>query len=131
MKIAISTSAASLESLVDPRFGRADRFVIFDTETQEWITYPNPGLSASGGAGVQAAQFIASHGAQVAISGDFGPNAYNTLAAAGIQTFQVPSGAAFIARELLVRYRRGQLKRVTAPKRPGYQPPRSRGWIGY
>ena len=130
MKIAISTSAASLESLVDPRFGRAARFVIFDTETQEWITYPNPGLSASGGAGVQAAQFIASHGAQVAISGDFGPNAYNTLSAAGVQMFQVPSGTAFTAREVLIRYRRGQLKQVTTPNRPGYHSPRGRAWVG-
>jgi predicted Fe-Mo cluster-binding NifX family protein len=130
MKIAISTSAASLDSLVDPRFGRAARFVIFDTEAQEWTTYPNPALNAKGGAGVQAAQFIASHGAQVAISGDFGPNAYKTLSAAGVQMFQVPSGTAFTARELLVRYRRRQLKQATAPNRPGYHSPRGSAWMG-
>ena len=129
MKIAISTSAASLDSLVDPRFGRAASFVIVDTETQEWVTYPNPGLSASGGAGVQAAQFIASHGAQVAISGDFGPNAYDALSVAGVQMFQVPSSAAFTAREMLIRYGRGQLKQVPAPNRPGYHSPRGRARV--
>jgi predicted Fe-Mo cluster-binding NifX family protein len=126
MKIAISTSAASLDSLVDPRFGRAARFVFFDTEAQEWMTFPNPALNAKSGAGVHAAQSIARHGAQVAISGDFGPKAYETLSAAGVQMFQVPGGTAFTAREVLVRYRRGQLKQITAPYRPGYHSPRGR-----
>jgi predicted Fe-Mo cluster-binding NifX family protein len=124
MKIAISTSTSSIDALVDPRFGRAARFVIFDTETEEWTTYPNPGLHANGGAGVQAAQFIASHGVQAVISGAFGPNAYSALEAAGVQMFQVPSGKAFTARELLVRYRRGQLQQVSAPANPGHHAPR-------
>ena len=94
------------------------------------MTYPNPALNAKGGAGVQAAQFIASHGAQVAISSDFGPNTYNTLSEAGVQMFQVPSGTAFTAREVLIRYRRGQLKQVAAPNRPGYHSPRGRAWVG-
>jgi predicted Fe-Mo cluster-binding NifX family protein len=124
MKIAISTSTSSIDALVDPRFGRAARFVIVDTETEEWNAYPNPALNASGGAGVQAAQFITEHGAQAAISGDFGPNAYSALVAAGVKIFQVPSGKAFTARELLVRYRRGQLQQVSAPTNPGHHAPR-------
>mgnify|MGYP001081213467 CR=1 FL=1 len=131
MKIAISTSTADLDSLVDPRFGQSANFVIVDSETEIWNAYPNPDLYASGGAGVHSAQFIARHGAQVAISDDFGPNAVNALAAAGIQMFYVPSGAPFTAGELLVRYRRGQLKQVTALNRTGYQSPRGRGWTGY
>ena len=97
MKIAISTSTADLDSLVDPRFGRAASFVVVDTETEEWEAYPNPALNASGGAGVQAAQFIADRRAQAAISSNFGPNAYSTLTAAGIQMFYAPNGAAFTA----------------------------------
>ena len=131
MKIAVSTSTSSIDALVDPRFGRAARFVIFDTETEKWEAYPNPGLHASGGAGVQAAQFVTDHGAQSVISGNFGPNAHSTLTAASIQIFYAPSGAAFTARELLVRYRRGQLKQVTAPSSSSYHSPRGRGWAGY
>ena len=131
MKIAISTSTADLDSLVDPRFGRAASFVIVDTETEEWSAYPNPASNARGGSGVQAAQSIADRGAQAAISGDFGPNACNTLAAAGIQMYMASTGKAFTARELLVRYRRGQLKQVTATNRPGYHSPRSREQVGY
>jgi len=37
--------------------------------------------------GTQAAQYIAAEGAQAAISGDFWPNAYNALNAAGIAMY--------------------------------------------
>lgn len=124
MKIAVSTSTADLDSLVDPRFGRAASFVIIDTKTEEWSAYPNPALDVSGGAGVQAAQFIASHRAQAIISGAFGPNAYSTLSAGGVKMLQVPSGTAFTARELLVRCRRGQLQQVSVPTNPGHPAPR-------
>jgi predicted Fe-Mo cluster-binding NifX family protein len=127
MKIAISTSTADLDSLVDPRFGRAASLVIVDTKTEEWNAYPNPGLNAKGGAGIQAAQFVSTQGVQSVISGNFGPNAHSALMAAGIQMFQVPSGAAFTARELLVRYRRGQLKQIVAPTSSGSRSPRGRG----
>jgi predicted Fe-Mo cluster-binding NifX family protein len=127
MKIVITTATGNLDSPFDSRFGRAANFVIVDTETEAWEAYPNPALNASGGAGVQAAQFITGHGAQAVISGDFGPNAYNALAAADVQMFLAPAGEAFTARELLARYRAGQLKQVSAPTNPGHHAPRGRG----
>jgi len=42
---------------------------------------------ASGEVGTQAAQYIARQGAQAALSGDFGPNAYYALNAAGIAMY--------------------------------------------
>ena len=85
MKIAISISGNKLESPFDPRFGRAAAFCLVDSETGEWSSHENPALSASGGAGVQAAQFIAKLGAQAVISGAYGPNAADTLSPAGIE----------------------------------------------
>ena len=79
MKLAISISGNTLDSPFDTRFGRASAFCIVDTESDEWEAFENPALSASGGAGVQAAQFIARHGAQAVVSGAFGPNAFDTL----------------------------------------------------
>jgi predicted Fe-Mo cluster-binding NifX family protein len=123
MKIAITATSPGIESAADPRFGRGAYFVVVDAETGEWEAYPNPAIDAGGGAGVQAAQFIAGHGAQVAISGDFGPNAYSTLAAAGIRMFLAPAGEALAASQLLARYRRGELKEVAAPTGPGHHAP--------
>ena len=130
MKIAITTETADLDSLFHPRFGRAANFVFVDSETEEWEAYPNPALNASGGAGVQAAQFIAGHGAQVAISGDFGPKAYNALAAGGVQMFLAAANEPVTARELLARYQQGQLKQVSAPTNPGRHASPGRGQGG-
>jgi predicted Fe-Mo cluster-binding NifX family protein len=123
MKIVITTTSPSIESAVDPRFGRGAYFLVVDSDTLEWQAHANPAINASGGAGVQAAQFVAGHGAQAVISGDFGPNAYNALAAAGIPMFLAPAGEALTARDLLVRYRQGELKQVTAPTGPGHHAP--------
>jgi predicted Fe-Mo cluster-binding NifX family protein len=123
MKIVITTTSPDIESTVDPRFGRGAYFLLVDSDTLEWQAHPNPAIDAGGGAGVQAAQFIAGHGAQVAISGDFGPNAYSTLAAAGIRMFLAPAGEAPAASQLLARYQRGELKEVTVPTGPGHHAP--------
>jgi predicted Fe-Mo cluster-binding NifX family protein len=123
MKIAITTASPGIDSAVDPRFGRGAYFLLVDSDTLEWQAHPNPAANASGGAGVQAAQFIAGHGAQVAISGDFGPKAHSALAAAGIRMFLAPAGDPVTARELLARYQQGELKQVTVPTGPGHHAP--------
>ena len=120
MKIVISAQTDSAEGLFDPRFGRAAYFCIYDTETESWHPQPNQAIKATGGAGVQASQFVAQEGAQVAISGDFGPNAYMTLSAAGIQMFLAPAGENATIQELLDRYQAGQLKQVAGPTHGGH-----------
>lgn len=115
MKIAITTETGNLDGAFDARFGRAAHFVLVDAETEEWQAYANPARNASGGAGIQAAQFISKHGAQAAISGDFGPKAYNALVVGGIQMFLAPANESLTARDLLARYQQGQLTQVSAP----------------
>jgi predicted Fe-Mo cluster-binding NifX family protein len=119
MKIAITTQTGNLDSSFHPRFGRAVYFVVVDTETEEYEAYANPARDASGGAGVQAAQFINERGAQAVISGDFGPKAYNALTAGGVQMFLAPANEDLTARELLKRFQQGQLEQVSTPTNPG------------
>ncbi len=92
MRIAISTTGADLEAAYDPRFGRAAQFCLVDSETGAWQVISNPAMQAAGGAGVQASQFVAAQGVQVVISGAYGPNAFDTLEAAGISAYLAPSG---------------------------------------
>ena len=54
MKIAITSTGQTLDSQVDPRFGRAAYFIIVDTETMEFETIENQNVNASGGAGVKS-----------------------------------------------------------------------------
>ncbi|MBN2116446.1 MAG: NifB/NifX family molybdenum-iron cluster-binding protein [Anaerolineales bacterium] len=118
MKIAISAISSDLDAAIDPRFGRAAYFVIVDTDILEWQAYPNPGANASGGAGTQAAQYIASLGVCVAVSGDFGPNAYSALNAADIHMYLL--GTSQTVRETVENYRSGQLVPIDTPTANGH-----------
>lgn len=118
MKIAIATSGKTLDAPFAPHFGRAENFIIFDTIIKEWDVYPNPALNSKRNLGFQAARFIANHDVQVAISGDFGPNAIRVLAGAGIRMFS----AAYTIRKILADYEEGQLREVVPVARTEFQP---------
>ena len=85
MKIAISTSGNDLSAPLDTRFGRAARFLVYDTESKTFELEDNEqNLNAAQGAGIQAAQNAASTGAKAVISGHFGPKAFRVLNASNI-----------------------------------------------
>jgi predicted Fe-Mo cluster-binding NifX family protein len=117
MRIAISSSDGKFDTPFSPRFGRCEYFIFVDSETREWKAKDNPAVSARGGAGPQAVQFLANNGVEAAISGKFGPNAYSSLEAAGIQAYEADGGT---PSELVDRFLAGSLKQVnaaTGPKR--------------
>jgi predicted Fe-Mo cluster-binding NifX family protein len=64
-------------------------------------------MMASGGAGPQAAQFIANKGAEAVITGNVGPNAASSLVAAGIKIFV---GARGTVKETISLFKNGQLQ---------------------
>jgi predicted Fe-Mo cluster-binding NifX family protein len=51
MKIAVSTAEDSLDSQIDPRFGRCQYFLIVDSETMDFEALSNQGAIASGVSG--------------------------------------------------------------------------------
>jgi predicted Fe-Mo cluster-binding NifX family protein len=120
MKLAISISGNKLDSTFDPRFGRAAAFCLVNSETGEWTTHENPALSASGGAGVQAAQFIAKLGAQAVISGAYGPNAFDALSPAGIEMYIVPADEILTATDVLALFKAGKLDKAATATHAGH-----------
>jgi predicted Fe-Mo cluster-binding NifX family protein len=118
MKVLVTCTEGAMDAPVDPRFGRAAFFLIYDQSSEEWQAYPNNGVNASGGAGVKAAQFSENHKVDAVISGHFGPNAFEALQAADIKMFA--SGDCQTAAESLQRLADGQLKPVHAAVRGGF-----------
>lgn len=112
MKVAITARGNSMESEIDPRFGRCQYFIIVDIETMEFKAFPNDSAMASGGAGIQAAQSVSGMGAEVVITGDVGPNAFQTLNAAGIR---IITGASGTVKDALESFRSGALKETGSP----------------
>ena len=116
MKIAIASSGKNLESQIDPRFGRCPYFLIADSEKEEFEFLDNAATQAFRGAGVSAAQLVASKGAKAVIAGNFGPNAVNVLGTSGIKIFGGVFG--LTVKEALDQYRAGKLKETTVATTP-------------
>ncbi len=93
MKICITSQGDKLDSQVDPRFGRAAKFIMYETETKEFTVVDNKqNLQAAQGAGIQAGQNVASSGAKAVITGHCGPKAFQTLFAAGMEVYTGAEG---------------------------------------
>jgi len=72
MKIAISSTDNTLESILDRRFGRCAWFVIYDTDNKSCEFIPNPNKDAEEGAGSASVQLVASKSVSKIVSGEFG-----------------------------------------------------------
>jgi len=112
MKICISTIGKDLAADVDPRFGRAQRYIIIDTETKAFECIDNPAAMAGGGAGTKAAQLVIDRGVQAVLTGNIGPNAFAVLNAAGIPVYTGVSGT---VQEAVDIFFVGTLQPVAAP----------------
>jgi predicted Fe-Mo cluster-binding NifX family protein len=72
MKIAITSTGNTLDSLIDSRFGRCSYFVIYDSETKSTEFIPNSNKESIEGAGPASAQLVATKGVTKVVSGEFG-----------------------------------------------------------
>ncbi len=109
-KIAVSSIGDSLESVMDPRFGRCNYFMIIDTETMESKAVPNPAINAAGGAGIQAAQAVTAEGVSAVVTGAVGPHAMTALRAAGKE---ILLGVPGTVKQTVDAFMRGDLKPIT------------------
>jgi len=110
MKVAISSSGQTLEAPTHSQFGRCDYFVIVDAETNTSTAVKNVSAAAATGAGTAAAQELLAAGVEAVVSGQIGPNAYDTLHAAGIAIYLAPPGIS--CRQALDRLTAGSLSEM-------------------
>ncbi len=110
MKIAITSIDGTIDGMVDERFGRAKKIILFDIENETHETVNNAqNMNAAQGAGIQTAQNVIDSGARVVISGHLGPNAFRVVSAAGIDVFTATN---MTVREALDSYRSGKLSKL-------------------
>lgn len=92
MKILVTALGDKLSASIDERFGRAEYFVIYDTDTKEFEAIKNPFLNDQGGVGVSTAKFTVEKGVDAVISGSYGPNALEVLRASSVKLYKAESG---------------------------------------
>ncbi|HBA55264.1 MAG TPA: dinitrogenase iron-molybdenum cofactor biosynthesis protein, partial [Syntrophorhabdus aromaticivorans] len=117
MKIAVTSNAPSLDGSIDPRFGRCGCYLIVNTDDLTFETLENPSISLVGGAGIQSAQLLAKKGVTHVLTGNVGPNAHETLDAAGIRIIVGCSG---MVREVIRQFKEGKFADATQPNAPAH-----------
>jgi predicted Fe-Mo cluster-binding NifX family protein len=118
MKIAVSTAGTTLSDALDPRFGRASGFIVYDLDSGSYEHLSNQqNLQAPQGAGIQTAQNVASAGAQAVITGHVGPKAYSALQAGGIRVYLTKAGT---VEEAVQAFREGRLAPAQGADKPGH-----------
>jgi len=111
MKVCISSKGNSIQSIMDPRFGRAAYFIIADTETMEIELIENSAAASGGGAGITSGQLMVDKDVTAVITGNVGPNAMNVLKAANIEIYR---GEPILVKENIEKFKKGKLEKINA-----------------
>jgi len=98
--------------MVDPRFGRCAYFIIADPETYDFEAVSNEAAMASGGAGIRAAQTVASKNVEAVLTGSVGPNAFPALQDAGVRILAGVSGT---VKSAIESYAKDEFQELTTP----------------
>jgi len=112
MTICVTSKGNNLDSEVDPRFGRCKFFIFVDKDTLDFEAIENPNAEAAGGAGIQSGQLVAGKQVGAVLTGNVGPNAFETLKAAGIDVITGSSGT---IREAIEKYKSGKMAPTQGP----------------
>jgi predicted Fe-Mo cluster-binding NifX family protein len=111
MKIVVTANGETLDAAVDPRFGRARTFILYDSVTKELRAVDNAqSRDAAQGAGIQAAETVSRLGAECVLTGHCGPKAFRTLSAAGIRIY---NGAAGTVAQAISSFEAGRLAQAS------------------
>jgi len=98
--------------MVDPRFGRCAFFIIADPKTYDFEAVPNQAAGAAGGAGIRAAQIVASQNVNAVLTGSVGPNAFPALQNAGVKILAGVSGT---VKSALEKYNKNAFQELIVP----------------
>lgn len=111
-KIAVTIRTGNdLNATLDPRFGRAERFLLVDADEKSVLeVLENPSIQAAHGAGTGSAAMMNQAGVTAVISGRFGPKAHSALSQLGIEMFAAPEDAT--ADSALEDFLAGRLERI-------------------
>ena len=110
MKIAVSTVGTEKDSKLEPRFGRANYFVVYDTETKVYSHIDNKEVQETAhGAGPQTSQKVFDEGVNVVLTGNGpGKNAFQVLETGNIKMFICKEDIS--AEEVIAKYLNNELE---------------------
>jgi len=110
MKVVVTSQGNDLNSMLDPRFGRAKYLIVVDIETGDFQVHDNiQNLNAAQGAGIQTGRNVVNLDAEAVITGNVGPKAFRTLNAANLKIYLANNQT---VKEAVDSYNAGLLKQA-------------------
>ncbi len=113
MKIGFTAAGSDLDSLVDERYARAPYLMVVDSETMEYKAVVNQNAEKTSGAGTGASQDLIKEGADVIITINVGPKAWDVLKEFEVKVYRAKKGMTI--REAIEAFKRGELEEVHEP----------------
>ena len=117
MTIAFCLKDNDADSALDARFGRAEYFLFYNTESGNANIVSNEAKNAPGGAGAKAVQQMVDNGTECLIAPEVGPQAHDALEAFGIPAYKQGDSLSF--RDALSAWEKGDLHRIDKPGNKG------------
>jgi predicted Fe-Mo cluster-binding NifX family protein len=108
MKILIATEGKTLDSRVSKRFGKAEWYLIVDSDTKEVALFPNLTIEHHHDIIPRAVD----RGVSAVITGDIGPQSFELLS---YHKLQIALAHAMSARDAIERLKQGRLRILDAP----------------
>lgn len=110
MIVSLCAKGPELASDLDPRFGRCEYFLFYNSDDGSCTAVANLAKNASGGAGVMACQIVGNNGAGVVIAPELGPQAMDALSKMEIPAFA--QGECKTAAEALEAWKNHRLREM-------------------
>jgi len=107
--IAVASIGDSLNSVIPQRFGRAEKFIIYNLKDETFEVIENKHAYSPSGAGTQAAWEIADRKIEAVIGQNFGSKSLDVLMTANIKVFRNVTGT---VRDAVENYKKGKLKQA-------------------
>jgi len=86
-KVCVTSKEDSLNSEIDPRFGRCNYFIILQMNPLQYEVIKNPNVDLESGAGIKSAQLVVDKKVDAIFTGSVGPHAKKILKQANIKVF--------------------------------------------
>jgi predicted Fe-Mo cluster-binding NifX family protein len=110
MKIAVPAKTEGFGAIIDDRFGRCEKFVIYNTKTKEVESVDNTAKDESGGAGGKAVRVLSKNGVEAVIVPELGPKASDAMKAFEIKAYK--KDGSLTVDEVIKSYEEGKLEEI-------------------
>jgi len=118
MKIGIPANSNNLDAKVDSRYARSQYIIFVDSETLEFEAVNNKNMNSQQGAGTGMSQDLIKGGADIIISQNVGPKAWEVLKEFGIKVYKAVDGMSI--KEALEAQKNGKLEEITSATEEGH-----------